>query len=92
MNTIIYFIISALDIYLWLIIAGVVMSWLVVFDVLNMRNKWVHKIYTVINQLTEPGMELLRRVIPPIGGVDLTPMVMMFGIYFIQGVLYGLIR
>ncbi len=90
MNTIIYLLIRALDIYLWLIIASVMMSWLVAFEVLNTRNRWVYKFCSLLNRATAPGMMYLRKIIPPMGGLDFTPMVMMLGIYLIQGVLYNL--
>jgi YggT family protein len=92
MNIVIFLLIKALDIYLWLIIASVVVSWLVAFDVLNTRNKWVYKFCSLLNRLTNPGMARLRRIIPPLGGIDLTPMVMLFGIYLVQGFLLGLLR
>lgn len=92
MNTIVYLLIKALDIYLWLIIGSVIVSWLMVFEVLNTRNKWVYKFCDILNRLTEPGMRQLRRVIPPLGGIDLTPMAMLFGIYLAQELLYNLLR
>ena len=92
MSIIIYFLIRLLDVYLWLIIGSVIVSWLVVFDVLNTRNRWVSRFLYILNRLTEPGMALLRRVIPPIGGIDLSPMVMMIGISLVQGFLSSLLR
>ncbi len=92
MNTIVLLLIQVLDIYLWLIIASVVVSWLIAFDVINTRNKWVYKFCDILNRLTEPGLRHLRRMIPPLGGIDLTPMVMLFGIYLLQGLLRGLLR
>ena len=91
MNDIIHLLILALDVYIWLIIASIVVSWLVVFNVLNMRNKWVYKLTDLLDRATMPGMAQLRRVIPPLGGIDLTPMVLMFGIYIVQGFLYSLL-
>ena len=90
MDTIIYFLIKALDIYLWLIIGSVLVSWLVVFGVLNTRNRWVREFCGLLDRVTGPGMAGLRRFIPPLGGIDLTPMVMILGIYLIQGFLYSL--
>mgnify|MGYP000926722860 CR=1 FL=1 len=90
MNSILYLIITALDVYLWLIIASVVVSWLVAFDVLNTRNKWAYLACSLLDRATMPGMRFLRRFIPPIGGIDLTPMVLMFGIFALQGLLYRL--
>ncbi len=92
MNTIIFLLIQLLDIYLWLIIASVIVSWLVVFGVLNTRNKIVARVCDVLNRLTSPGMDKLRRVLPPMGGIDLSPMVMIFGIYIAQSLLYSLLR
>jgi len=92
MNIIIPLLIKALDIYLWLIIASVMVSWLMVFGALNARNKWVYKSCELLNRLTSPGMAWLRKIIPPLGGIDLTPMVMIFGIYALQGFLYSLSR
>lgn len=92
MDIIIILLIKALNIYLWLIIASVMVSWLIVFNVLNMRNRWVYKGVNLLNRIVEPGMTRLRRVIPPLGNIDFTPMAMMFLIYIAQSVLYSLLR
>jgi YggT family protein len=77
----------ALQIYFWIIIATVVVSWLVVFEVLNTRNKWVLKLCNFLNQITNPLIIRLRKVVPPLGGVDLTPMIVIFGIYILQNII-----
>ncbi|MCE9508455.1 MAG: YggT family protein, partial [Alphaproteobacteria bacterium] len=56
MNMIIFLLIKALDIYLWLVIGSVMVSWLVVFGVLNTRNKWVYKFCYFLDRATRPGM------------------------------------
>lgn len=88
----IYLIIKLLDIYLWLIIASVLISWLIAFDVLNVRNKWVYKGYNLLGRVVEPPMAWLRRFLPPIGGIDFTPMAMMFLIFLLQNILYSFLR
>ncbi len=90
MNPIIYLLVKALDVFLWLIIANIIVSWLLVFNVLNARNKWVYKFCKLLNKLTEPAMEKVRKFVPPLGGVDLTPMVIIFGIYILQGILHSM--
>jgi YggT family protein len=80
----------ALQIYFWIIIMTVVVSWLVVFDVLNTRNKWVAKFCNLLNAVTNPLILRLRKIVPPLGGVDLTPMVVIFGIYILQSILIHL--
>ncbi len=92
MGIIILLLIEALNIYLWLIIASVLVSWLIAFDVLNMRNNWVYKGVRLLGSLVNPGMARLRKIIPPIGNIDFTPMAMMFLIYIAQGLLYSLLR
>lgn len=84
MDLVINLLILALDIYFWIIILTVVVSWLVIFEVLNTRNKWVLKACNLLNTITNPLVMRLRKVIKPIGGVDVTPMVIIFGIYFLQ--------
>ncbi len=79
---------TILDIFLWLIIAQVVVSWLVVFEVINTRNKYMRKGLDILNRAVEPVMQQLRRVIPPLGGIDLTPMAAILIIYLLQGFLY----
>lgn len=84
MDLVINLLIIALDIYFWIIILTVVVSWLVIFEVLNTRNKWVLKACNLLNTITNPLVMRLRKFIKPIGGVDVTPMVIIFGIYFLQ--------
>ncbi len=80
-----------LNIYLWLIIFTVIVSWLVAFDVLNMRNRWVYKLCEILNHLTNPVVQRVRRYVPPLGGIDITPMVIIFGIYLLQSLLLMLL-
>ncbi len=90
MNLIIGLLILALDIYLWLIIASVMVSWLVIFGVLNLRNKGVAKAVDMLNRITNPLMMKLRKVVPPLGGIDITPIIIIFGIYILKGLLLEL--
>lgn len=80
-----------LNIYLWLIIFTVIVSWLVAFDVLNTRNRWVYKLCEILNRLTNPVVQRVRRYVPPLGGIDITPMVIIFGIYLLQNLLLMLL-
>lgn len=91
MSIVIILLIRILDIYLWTVIAAVIASWLVVFGVLNMRNRFVYKAINFLNAVTGPPILFLRKYIPPIGGIDLTPMVLIFGIYLAQGFLFSLL-
>jgi len=91
MDLLIILIIRVLDIYLWLIIVGITASWLVSFNVLNLNNKWVRQIYNIVNNAIEPPMALVRKHIPSAGGLDFSPMVVIFGIYIVQNFLFKLL-
>jgi YggT family protein len=60
---------------IWLIIASAIVSWLVAFDVINMRNRLANQVVRFLDQVTRPILRPLRRFIPPLGGLDLTPMI-----------------
>ena len=73
-----------LNLVWWLVIISVVVSWLVAFGVINTRNMIVYRILDVLNRATEPVFRPIRRLIPPMGGLDLSPMVVLLVIYLIQ--------
>jgi YggT family protein len=73
-----------LDFVWYLIIASVVVSWLVAFGVLNTRNDVVYRILDILNRVTEPLLRPIRRLIPPMGGLDLSPMIVLLIIYVLQ--------
>jgi YggT family protein len=73
-----------LDIVWWLIIASVVASWLVAFGVVNTRNDVVYRILDILNRVTDPILRPIRRLIPPMGGLDLSPMIVLLIIYVLQ--------
>ncbi|MBI4030247.1 MAG: YggT family protein [Proteobacteria bacterium] len=74
----------ALDIYMWIIIASVVVSWLIAFEVVNTRSPQAANLVRLLNKATEPVYKPLRKFIPPIGGIDITPIIVIFGIYLLQ--------
>jgi len=77
-----------LDLYLYVIIASVVASWLIAFEVINIRNPQAANLMRLLNKITEPVFKPLRKYIPPIGGMDLTPLVVILGIYILQSIVF----
>jgi YggT family protein len=73
-----------LNLIWWLIIASVVASWLVAFGVVNTRNDVVYRVLDMLNRLTEPMLRPIRRLIPPMGGLDLSPMILLLIIYVLE--------
>ena len=83
-NPFLWLILTVLDIYLWIIIAWVVASWLVAFNIINPHNQIVRSILLALARLTEPVMRPIRKLLPDLGGIDLSPMVAILGIIFLQ--------
>ena len=76
-----------LDIVWFFIIAHVIMSWLINFQVLNLRQPLVAQIWEGLNRILEPMYRPLRRILPPMSGIDLAPLVALIGVYIIRIVL-----
>lgn len=73
-----------IDLYIWVVIIGAVLSWLIAFDVVNTRNRFVASVGDLCYRLTEPALRRLRRMVPVVGGLDLSPIALIFGLMFIK--------
>ena len=78
---------AVIDLYIWLLIAGAVLSWLVAFNVVNTRNRFVYTVGDFLHRITEPALRPIRRLLPNLGGIDISPLVLIFGLMFLQQVL-----
>jgi YggT family protein len=83
------FINLVINLYIWIIIASAIMSWLIAFNVINPYNQFVRSIWTGLNALTEPLLRPIRRRMPDLGGIDISPMVLILICLFIQMVVLG---
>jgi YggT family protein len=77
----------ALNIYTWIIIASAVVSWLVAFNVVNTRNDVVRMIWDTLHRLTEPALRPIRRLLPNLGGIDVSPIILLLLIFFLERVI-----
>ena len=84
LNPIAALLIEILEIYKWIVILAVVVSWLVAFNVINVHNNFVRTVLRILMALTEPVFRPVRRVIPPVAGLDLSPIVVFVIIWFLQ--------
>ncbi|MFN3685484.1 YggT family protein [Salinarimonas sp.] len=80
-------IIVALQLYTWIIIASAIISWLVAFGVVNMRNDFVRAVYDFLHRVTEPALRPIRSIMPNLGGIDISPIILLLVIFFIQRVI-----
>jgi YggT family protein len=71
----------------WLVIASAIMSWLVAFGVINMRNQFVRAIVETLYRLTEPMLRPIRKMLPNFGGVDISPVIVILGLMFLRWVI-----
>lgn len=72
--------------YVWIIIAGVILSWLMAFNVVNAYNPFVRTLWGALNAVTEPLLRPIRRMMPDLGGIDLSPIILLLSCYFVQSV------
>ena len=86
-NPIIALILLLLDIYWWVVIVAVVVSWLVTFGVLNTYNPAARAIIRALAAVTEPVFRPIRRMLPDLGGLDLSPLIVLIVIWFIEYVI-----
>jgi YggT family protein len=77
-----------LNLYMWLLIASAVMSWLVAFNVINTRNRVVYAIGDFLYRITEPALRPIRRILPNFGGLDLSPVVLILLLIFLRNLLW----
>ena len=80
---------TLIGLYIWVIIIGAILSWLVAFDVVNTRNRVVYMIGDFTHRLTEPALRPIRRVVPDLGGVDLSPLLLILLLFFVRRLLAG---
>lgn len=83
-SDLIYVIRLALDLYIWLLIAAAIMSWLVAFGVVNTRNPAVRMIGDFLYRLTDPPLRQIRRFLPNLGGIDLSPVLLILALILID--------
>ena len=72
------------NIYMIVLIASVVMSWLLAFDVINRRNRFVFTLWDTFNKVTEPVLGPIRRLLPNLGGIDISPVIVLLALMFLR--------
>jgi len=81
---------AVVNIFIFILIVQVIMSWLIAFNVVNTRNRFVYMIADVAYKITEPVLRPIRRILPNFGGIDLSPVVLILLLGFLQRLLVEL--
>ncbi|SFK75983.1 YggT family protein [Methylocapsa palsarum] len=88
MRAILDLIVVVLHLYTYVIIISAVLSWLVAFNIVNLHNDLVRSLWNGLNALTEPVLRPIRRQIPDLGGIDISPVIVLLLLYFIEQVIF----
>ncbi|MBO6508305.1 MAG: YggT family protein [Roseibium sp.] len=80
-------ILLALEIYTYVIIASAIFSWLYAFNIVNSNNQIINQIGRVLYNLTEPALRPIRRFMPDLGGIDISPVILLLGIIFVRQII-----
>lgn len=87
MRSVLDVVMLALNLYVWILIASAVLSWLIAFNVVNTRNQFVSTVWDFLHRITEPALRPIRNMLPNLGGIDISPIILLLLIFFIQSVI-----
>ena len=76
--------IMVIDLYMWIVIIGVILSWLIHFGVINTSNRFVYLVIDFFYRITEPVLGRIRRFLPNLGGIDIAPLVLILALIFLR--------
>ena len=78
---------AVITLYVWALIISAILSWLVAFNVINTQNRFVYTVGDFLYRITEPALRPIRRVIPNLGGIDISPIILILALFFIRDLL-----
>lgn len=84
MGSLMQIIYMMISLYMWVLIGSAVLSWLLVFNVVNQRNQFVAQVGDLLRRLTEPALRPIRKFVPTLNGVDLSYLALFFGLMFVR--------
>ena len=87
MRSLLWLIDTVITLYVWLLIASAVLSWLIAFNVVNTRNPIVAQVADFLDRVTEPALRPIRRILPNLGGIDVSPVVVILLIILIKDII-----
>ena len=88
MQSLLHLISAVIGIYIWVVIIHVILSWLLAFKIINGQNQFVYTIKLMFERLTEPVLRPIQRHMPNLGGVDISPVVLLLLLYFFRDLLH----
>ena len=82
---------NVVGLYIWILIINAIISWLVAFNVLNTSNRFIYTILDVSYKLTDPPLNYIRRFLPNLGSIDISPIVLILGLMFLRNLVFEML-
>ena len=79
---------NIISLYIWVLIINVIMSWLVAFNVVNTSNRFVYSVLDISQRLTDPPLNFIRRYLPNLGSIDISPIILILGLMFLRNLIF----
>ena len=79
---------NIINLYIWVLIINVILSWLVAFNILNTSNRFVYSVLDVSDKLTGPPLNFIRRYLPNLGSIDISPIILILGLMFLRNLVF----
>ena len=92
MNALLNLFNTVVSIYIWLLIAAVILTWLIAFNVVNTGNRFVYQVRDFLHRITEPVLRPIRNVLPNLGGIDISPVILILALYFVRDLVNEMVR
>jgi len=90
MNPFLWLVDTIINLYIWILIAAAILSWLVAFNVVNARNPIVANVGEFLYRVTEPALRPIRALLPNLGGIDISPVILIILLLFLQRIIFWL--
>jgi YggT family protein len=87
-NPILWLVHTLIQLYIYVLIAMAVVSWLIGFQVINTRNQFVRQVAEFLFRITEPALRPIRSILPNLGGIDISPVILIIGLLFLEQVIF----
>ena len=84
MNSVLNLFNDIVNLYIWVLVINAILSWLVAFNILNTGNRFVYSVLEVSYRLTDPALNLIRRYLPNLGSIDISPGILILGLNFLR--------
>ena len=88
MNSVLNLFNDIVNLYIWILVINAILSWLVAFNILNTGNRFVYSVLEVSYKLTSPALNFIRRYLPNLGSIDISPVILILGLMFLRNIVF----